>query len=97
MPAATARRRTIPGALVLRAVVVNRLPGTGFLPPETGAQQGPGSDISAQRPEIGDHHTREMAAKTFSAGVLSVASFARPRTTSSPHMRHFGLTPRRIP
>src|SRR5215472_16468183 len=37
MPAATARRRTIPGPLVLRAVVVNRLPGTGFRPPETDA------------------------------------------------------------
>ena len=27
-------------------------------------QKGPEDDVSAQRPEIGDHHTREMAAKT---------------------------------
>src|SRR5262245_23089456 len=27
-------------------------------------QTGPGDDISAQRPEIGDHHAREIAAKT---------------------------------
>src|SRR5262252_4597116 len=27
-------------------------------------QKGPEGDVSAQRPEIGDHHTREMAAKT---------------------------------
>jgi hypothetical protein len=38
--------------------------GTGFLPPETGVPKGPEVDISAQRAEIGDHHTREMAAKT---------------------------------
>ena len=38
--------------------------GTGFLPPETGAlKRGPEVDVSAQRPEIGDHHTREFAAK----------------------------------
>ena len=38
--------------------------GTGFLPPETGVPKGPEVDISAQRAEIGDHHTRKMAAKT---------------------------------
>src|SRR6516162_9191621 len=27
-------------------------------------QKGPEDDVSAQRPEIRDHHTREMAAKT---------------------------------
>jgi hypothetical protein len=27
-------------------------------------QKGPEGNVSAQRPEIGDHHTREMAAKT---------------------------------
>ena len=27
-------------------------------------QKGPEDDVSAQRPEIGDHHTREMAAKS---------------------------------
>src|SRR6516225_7033072 len=27
-------------------------------------QKGPEDDVSAERPEIGDHHTREMAAKT---------------------------------
>jgi len=27
-------------------------------------QKGPEDDVSAQRPEIGDHHMREMAAKT---------------------------------
>jgi hypothetical protein len=27
-------------------------------------QKGPEDDVSAQGPEIGDHHTREMAAKT---------------------------------
>src|SRR6516225_678592 len=27
-------------------------------------EKGPEDDVSAQRPEIGDHHTREMAAKT---------------------------------
>jgi hypothetical protein len=27
-------------------------------------QRGPEDDVSAQRPEIGDHHTREIAAKT---------------------------------
>jgi hypothetical protein len=32
--------RAIPGPLVLRAVVVNRLPGTGFRPPETDAPKG---------------------------------------------------------
>ena len=37
--------------------------GTGFLPLETGAPKGTEDDISAQRPEIGDHHAREMAAK----------------------------------
>jgi len=38
--------------------------GTGFLPLETGApKKTPEDDISAQRPEIGDHHAREMAAK----------------------------------
>ena len=42
--------------------------GTGFLPPETDAprqtyQKGQEDDISAQRPEIGDHHAREIAAK----------------------------------
>ena len=38
--------------------------GTGFLPPETDAQKGPRGDVSKQRPEIGDHDTREMAAKS---------------------------------
>ena len=28
------------------------------------AKTGPEGDVSARRPEIGDHHTREMAAKT---------------------------------
>jgi hypothetical protein len=37
--------------------------GTGFLPPETGAPKEPQRRISAQRPEIGDHHAREMTAK----------------------------------
>jgi hypothetical protein len=27
-------------------------------------EKGPEDDVSAQRPEIGDHHVREMAAKT---------------------------------
>ena len=38
--------------------------GTGFLPPETDAQKGARGDVSKQRPEIGDHDAREMAAKT---------------------------------
>jgi hypothetical protein len=33
------------------------------LPPETGAPR-PEDDVSEQRLEIGDHHAREMAAKT---------------------------------
>jgi hypothetical protein len=34
------------------------------LPPETDAAESyPEDDISTQRPEIGDHHAREMAAK----------------------------------
>ena len=39
--------------------------GTGFLPPETDApKRGSEDGVSAQRPEIGDHDTRVMAAKT---------------------------------
>jgi hypothetical protein len=37
--------------------------GTGFLPLETDAQKGARGDVSKQRPEIGDHDAREMAAK----------------------------------
>src|SRR5215471_9360382 len=38
--------------------------GTGFLPSETGAPKGgPEDDVPAQRSEIGDHHSREMAAE----------------------------------
>ena len=34
------------------------------MPPETGASKGPEADVSKQRPEIGDHDARGMAAKT---------------------------------
>ena len=37
--------------------------GTGFLSPETDGKKGPDDDVSVQRPEIGDHDAREMAAK----------------------------------
>jgi hypothetical protein len=52
--------------------------GTGFLPPETGVPKGPEVDISAQRAEIGDHHTRKMAAKTaFVLAGLKYLGFGR--------------------
>jgi len=34
-----------------------------FCPRRLARRKGPEDDVSAQRPEIGDHHTREMAAK----------------------------------
>jgi hypothetical protein len=40
-------------------------------------QKGPEDDISAQRPEIGDHYVREMAAKTaflLASGQLRVSA-----------------------
>jgi hypothetical protein len=41
-------------------------------------QKGPEDDVSAQGPENGDHHAREMAAKSgLSARELSVAGFGR--------------------
>jgi hypothetical protein len=49
-----------------------------FCPRRLARQKGPEDDVSAQRPEIGDHHMQEMAAKNgFSAGELSVAGFGR--------------------
>src|SRR6516164_2861540 len=35
-----------------------------FCPRRLARQKGPEDDVSAQRPEIGDHHAQEMAAKT---------------------------------
>ena len=35
-----------------------------FCPRRLARRKGPEDDVSAQRPEIGDNHTREMAAKT---------------------------------
>jgi hypothetical protein len=39
-------------------------PSSSFCRRRLARQKGPEGDVSAQRPEIGDNHTREMAAKT---------------------------------
>jgi hypothetical protein len=68
-----AAKNSFPPSLSCRAEF-----GTGFLPPETGVPKGPEVDISAQRAEIGDHHTRKMAAKTaFVLAGLKYLGFGR--------------------
>jgi hypothetical protein len=44
--------------------------GTEFFRQRQTRQKGSEDGVSAQRPEIGDHHTREMAAKTAFLLVL---------------------------
>src|SRR6516164_2945850 len=48
-----------------------------FCPRRLARQKGPEDDVSAQRPEIGDHHAPEMAAKTAFLLVLSTSGFGR--------------------
>jgi hypothetical protein len=73
VPSVSASAVQLPGALLQFACLIpahscdQPAPlefGTGFLLPETDAQKGAGDDVSKQRPEIGDRHSREMAAKT---------------------------------
>jgi hypothetical protein len=80
VPSVSASAVQLPGALLQFACLIpahscdQPAPlefGTGFLLPETDAQKGAGDDVSKQRPEIGDRHSREMAAKAaFSFGDL---------------------------